>query len=245
MRRLTAEQSQWKADTQNGSSLTIQRCKGGFFSTKEEYGLKVIGHQADNRCVKTGTRVTATSQMTVATAWINASNQLAYSSDSFSVRLSVSSSTQYELFLDSNATSLFRAGVTSSSAMPVLGAPITLSPCVRGNAPDHITLNAGTNARFIWVQIASGQRQAIYSLTVIDKSNGTTFKPFVMSEVIVPCDLYEGDVWYPMSGKVGKANGVVEWYDPQPIFAPQGTVQVTQTPVELSADLSATMLVRR
>lgn len=361
MRRLTAEMSQWRAQAWTGESLVFERCKGGYFSTLDDYALTVTGAQAQSgtptpesplpiQCVKAGTTIRVFTPFTQCTAWINVSNQLAFSSDSFSVRMAIKPSRQYELYLDTNVSTLFRAGVTSSSSIPVLGAPITLSPCVRGNTPSYITLNAGASGRYIWVQISASQRQAIYSLTVIDKSTGKTYKPFAVSEATLPCDLYAGDVWVPMTGKVVRnkqylalngtekwlrspanngdaylftlpgrynttgtrsllcnaygyfmynytqsasnrnntvsfdsigsclyirndrfdtadefmaylaaqhtagtpvtvvyelATPIVEQYDPQPIFAPQGAVQVTQTPVELAANLSATMLVRR
>lgn len=174
----------------------------------------------------------------------------------------------------------------------------------------------------------------------------TEYEPYISGgELTVPCDLYEGDIWYPMTGKVEKkyyhriimgnenwmsnnSNTIwyisdnktigfinsqcvvlcthfpfyrsshlsikygylpvrgfhrmynlepvftnidnfkqwlkeqydknkpvellsvakddsIEQYDPQPIFAPQGTVNVIQIPTDLSADLSATMLVKR
>ncbi len=167
-----------------------------------------------------------------------------------------------------------------------------------------------------------------------------SYKPFAVSEVIVPCDLYDGDIWYPMNGRVvrinesitlednilwnrfsntntyfttiyenlryetgstiycdhihgktaggGKTYGqnsiwiqgtyeykrlyinigaetitefkqitngfhiiaplsepIIEHYSPQPIFAPAGTVNVLQSPTDLPARLSATMMVRR
>ncbi len=49
----------------------------------------------------------------------------------------------------------------------------------------------------------------------------------------------------PVTFCVPLATPTLEQYDPQPIFAPSGTVNVLQEPVDLTADLSATMLVRR
>ena len=84
------------------------------------------------------------------------------------------------------------------------------------------------------------------------------------NEFTVPCDLYDGDIWYPAGGYVIRDNEVidlskgeknspvilvyklkqpiVEPYDPQYLFAPQGTANVTQKAIELPANLSATML---
>ena len=84
------------------------------------------------------------------------------------------------------------------------------------------------------------------------------------NKITVPCDLYEGDVWYPSGGYVirdnevidlskGKENNPVilvyklkqpifEQYDPQYLFAPKGRADVTQKAIDLPACLSATML---
>lgn len=83
----------------------------------------------------------------------------------------------------------------------------------------------------------------ITNLQLIEGSIFTPYKPYILpQEIVTPCDLYSGEIWYPMSGKVYKQDVSVEQYNPQPIFAPQGTVNVIQEPVELSTELSATML---
>lgn len=77
---------------------------------------------------------------------------------------------------------------------------------------------------------------------------GGTMKDYqrhIRSEIVVPCDLYEGDVWYPMTGVVERMNGTTEQYPPQPIFANAGTVNLLQEPLDLPAKLSATMMTRR
>ncbi len=43
MRRTTMMQAQWKADAQSGEALTFERCKGGYFSDRGEFGLKAVG----------------------------------------------------------------------------------------------------------------------------------------------------------------------------------------------------------
>ncbi len=80
----------------------------------------------------------------------------------------------------------------------------------------------------------------------IERGNKKTeYEKYNACEITTPCNLYEDDVWYPISGKVYRQNGMVEEYEPQPIFAQQGTVNIMQEPIELKADLSATMLVRK
>lgn len=49
MRPITMQMAQFKADTQENTILRFENCKGGYFSNKEEYGLKVFGNSVQNR----------------------------------------------------------------------------------------------------------------------------------------------------------------------------------------------------
>lgn len=55
-------------------------------------------------------------------------------------------------------------------------------------------------------------------------------------EITVPCDLSEGDIFYPSSGKVEK-NGVTEQYKPQAVTTFKGVTNIYQMPTELSGTL--------
>lgn len=59
----------------------------------------------------------------------------------------------------------------------------------------------------------------------------------------VPCDLHEGDVWYPATGIVNRGDSM-EKYTPCPLRAPAGDFTVTQEPLELEAHISATLLAK-
>ena len=88
-----------------------------------------------------------------------------------------------------------------------------------------------------------------YGLKVVGKAHQTNCvkmgsKIICGNEVTVPCDLYEGDIWYPVNGRVERAEGTVEQYNPQPIFAPQGVVDIYQRPVDLAADLKTIRMAR-
>ncbi len=99
------------------------------------------------------------------------------------------------------------------------------------------------------------------------------------STITVPCHLYEGDSWFPATGKVERNSGrivsyngenvpnryisttgalttgaeilypltetLVEWTEPQPIITSTEETNVYQTPVELEAGLSGMLMVRR
>ncbi len=142
-------QAQWRAASQTGETLRFDDCKGGYFSTEEEFGLRV-------------------------------------------------------------------AGRTAQAGTPTPSSPVPIR-CVR----------AGTVVRC--------------------RGEGDNTAPV---EITVPCDLYEGDVWWPMSGRVERTTGridapVIESYAPALIHAPAGTAIVEQEAEELAGVLSATMLVRR
>lgn len=66
-----------------------------------------------------------------------------------------------------------------------------------------------------------------------------------ISEIALPCDLLSGDVYYPMNGIVHRSDGTTENYASQSLFMPEGAVYVSQEPIELEANISAVVLVRR
>lgn len=43
MTPITMMQAQWRTDSQEGESLRFEECKGGYFSDRDEFGLKVVG----------------------------------------------------------------------------------------------------------------------------------------------------------------------------------------------------------
>ncbi len=65
------------------------------------------------------------------------------------------------------------------------------------------------------------------------------------ARLIVPDDLWEGDAWYPTKGIIERAEKGYEKTEAQPAVVPKGTFDVTQTAVELEAELSATLLSKR
>ncbi len=69
-------------------------------------------------------------------------------------------------------------------------------------ASNNYGASAGDVGHFWDIQVESG-------------STATTYEPYVSDEITVPCDLYEGDVWYPLSGKVERRNIVCDSYDPE------------------------------
>lgn len=60
----------------------------------------------------------------------------------------------------------------------------------------------------------------------------------------VPCELREGDVWYPATGQVIKADGSEVQYSPHTLIAPCGTFSITQEARDAKAIISATLLAK-
>lgn len=58
----------------------------------------------------------------------------------------------------------------------------------------------------------------------------------------VPCNLCEGDIWYPITGQVIKVDGSTENYEPYALLAPRGTFDITQEASGAKALLCATLL---
>lgn len=225
-------------------------------------------------------------------------------------------------------------------------------------------ITTGADAKYLIVYIYSDStdveltvEEILATIQIELGSTKTPYEPYCGNKITTPCDLYEGDIWYPMSGRVVRVNAVkaatgeenlelvstysndnvtffqirqffdtvsieqntasgysnrfvcslstmavdlpaglfgtggssftesinvridsslaatveemkeilvnwynegnpatfivpltepiIEQYDPMPIFAPPGIVNVTQTQNELTADLSATMLVHK
>lgn len=95
--------------------------------------------------------------------------------------------------------------------------------------------------------ISSGSASGkVYLKLQIEYGSTTTeYEPYCGNTITLPVDLNSGDVYFPITGKIIRADNTIEQFTPTPIYAPQGTVQVTSVPMDLTPTLQATMLVRR
>ncbi len=311
MRRTTALMSQWKADTQSGESLHFELCKGGYFSDKDEYGLKVVGKTAQNgtpipdmpveiQCVKAGSKITVCGKNI-----LDISDKANYSL----VKCIVNNGhTINSYIVNSYFCGLtFTKGMILQACKTSVGSKLTFS--IEGNPSDanlSIVISGYKSGKLysaenssrgnsvsmiipdsfddiVVVELRFNRRSApftdtstVFSKPQLEFEDVSPYEPYTGGEITVPCDLYEGDIWYPVTGKVIKSNGVIAQYDgeavdtayisttgelsvgarvvysiPKPVteqyapliaFAPAGTVNVLQMPMELCAELSATML---
>lgn len=273
-RRITSELAQWRADTQTGAGLQFVRCKGGFFSTKDEFALRVIGRTAQDgtqtRCVTQGTQVTVCGK-----------NLLAYPfSETTRTHNGVTFTDNGDGTVTANGTATAMAVFTFMAENPArrfaaahMGETLTFSGCPSGGATSTYTINAqgfitdgigiyewgngatitianaaGTIQTYIIVRPGVTVSNVVFRPMIERGTQKTAWEPYAGQTIATPCDLYEGDVWYPMTGVVERRSGgavSIERYAPQPVFAPQGLVNVQSSPTGLAPGLSATMLVRR
>lgn len=238
MRSITMMQSQWKLEEQSGQALYFEGCKGGYFSDIEEYGLKVIGKTGQNRLsgknlfnyasasnrgvlddvgniYDTNTRVFSdfisvtpsaiytfkTSAKTSAGTEILNNRIVLYNQDKNYVRRDSSFALTkefsftvpegiYFVVLDFRTIELTEAlskDMLNGNTQFEAGSTATEYepfcggiPSPNPDYPQEIQcVKAGT-------EVICGE-----------------------CEITTPCDLYEGDIWYPMSGKVVKNNEVI------------------------------------
>ncbi len=361
--------SRWTADRQAGESLTFEACKGGYFSTKEEYGLRVVGKTA--QYTLTGKNLCARNEI---------ASQPGNDTRAISVGLLkdlcpmlkagdtavVSANHPYPthdgeyIFLIGSLSSVYY-GSPHTYTQEEIDAGINFYKCLRDDDPiayEDITIN---HVQFELGETVTSYEPYCGGMPCPSPTNPAPIQCVKAGTVIrcgnaitVPCDLYEGDVWYPAGGKVVKhtaaqhfntsvtietkandyfviywghafsniseygecvcpilrgipkggqygtpnsilygyagqpryrlfitysalgltstatdnelvaayldfirnnpedakivyrtATPIIEHYPPQPLFAPPGTAAVTQEPTDLTAELAATMLIRR
>ncbi len=371
MRKSTALMSQFKAETKSGESLQFELCKGGYFSDKEEFGLKVVGKTEQNgdptpelpvpiQCVKAGTKISVCGENLFDENALDKTYWRKQEDGSWKVGNAGQINGQH-LWDNTNGLDNICLSCEYSNILLYNG-QLVASLCILvyysdgtreiittdyGEAETYKKLNFISTKKVIYFRFSYGwglparlKNVMIYSGNMI-----IPYKPYVSNEITTPCDLYEDDIWYPVSGKVERhscyiefdgsekwynygndyakfteltvpsyltysnklpslsnrypfdkdihdiipgqrfqvSNASYRWYvfdsmtfdewkqklvdwasegkplnilykrlvpiteqyDPQPIFAIEGTVNVLQTPTDLSADLSATMLCRR
>ncbi len=238
MRRITALLTQWGANRQHGESLCFEACKGGYFSTVEEYALKVVGKMAQggtptpqspvairrvaagSRVVCEGSAVTVPCDLYEGDVWYPMSGMV--------VR-------QYSaVVLDGSADEIWSgAGPVFQVELPLLGKADEYQNrilCDRlAVASNHIALSA-TNRMSGYYDSADRYPTQNW-LCVYYTGSLTDFRSWLSQNPL--------EVVY----RLGEP--LMERYSPQKMVAPSGTAMVAQEPLDLAADLSATMLVWR
>lgn len=244
MRPLTMMQAGWRADTQRGEFLTFRNCKGGLLSTEQAYTLRVEGAGDGEHCVKAGDVIHCTGKNLwpfgdrhIVGLYMGLTLQLPATAYTLSAAISSE---------DTDSTRCLISVQTSGT----LSIPVARRP-ERGSLSFD---SPGGETRFVLYASNNyvnsfhdgvGDSASFEDILLEFGSQSTDYEPYTATEITVPCDLCEGDVWYPALGRVERAGGAVESYPAQNLTAVTGTSVVWQSSSDLPATLETTMLVRR
>ncbi len=230
MRAITMMQAQWKADEKEGESLHFELCKGGYFSDTEEYGLKVVGKTCQDgtptpdspipiQCVKAGTKVKVYGKNLYDYTDIGRTlNGITFTPVRNGVIINGTATGQsYPTLVD--VTKLLTVGRTyrMSKNNSNIVTIIQVRKCGTTSYPNSLYTVDGTEEYIkIYFYIAEGKSfdNFLAQIQFEEGSVITEFEPYVSGgEITLPCDLYEGDIFYPMSGKVVRTKGVKVFED--------------------------------
>ncbi len=268
MREATAMRAMWQAKSASGEALQYTRCKGGLFSDTDTYTLRIMGKTEGTACVKKGTRVQCVGKNIahVPRVQTNAYYEVMYKPDGAnpvdyaSWYCSLPVGTVVTVSCDVYAPDVMESGGATGwtivlknggGSVRLLGT-FRASPRTQRVTMTHTkTLDFKVNdiyySNFYFGNstTVAFARYAENFLFEIAQSDGI-YEPYRKSgEIIVPCDLYAGDIWYPAKGLTVRADQREEAYTPQMLCARDGTVNVLQSGDGLRAELFATMLERR
>lgn len=260
MRRTTALMSQFKANTQTGENLTFELCKGGYFSDKDEYGLKVIGKTIQDgiptpsspvpiQCVKQGTKIFCGNEIITpcdlyeGDTWYPSSGKVERRNK---IHVLSSSYLRFDKVPWTNTPHLFRVEHWTN-----------IPDVEYKNEDGFVGINCSILQALPYhsgkVSYYSTRQDDNYQYTVaLSYENVLTNQQRIFIKVIDCSTVDECMAWIKSLEEAGtpltflyKTNKVtLEQYDPQPVFAPQGTVEVLQEPLDLSANLEATLLTK-
>lgn len=244
MKPITTMMAQWKAQTENGEGLHFEQCKGGYFSTIDEYGLKLQG------LATSGTLVRVCGENLLHDEYFYESNVLLRKYGELRVKNRFSSNLLYgeqETVLE-KGTYFFGYKHDYGYSPENITLDVTENGSLKQvpqNTLFTISSPATIGAIRAKYRIYEVGDDIFYDAWITRSAVPTDYVPYKAVNATTPCDLSDGDCWYPMTGKVVRQDGSVEQYDAQPVFAQSGTVNVVQSPIDLPAQLTATMLVRR
>lgn len=218
MKKITSMQAQWKAESKCGESLVFEKCKGGYFSMDDEYGLKAVGkteqkdipsHQlpVDINCVKQGTKITVSGKNLFdnnAIEPITILNSSGTSADRNGVIMNIAAGI-YTISAGAviNGSYIFCRvyhSETDYSTYYIVTDSKKFTNTITVNEGEQIIIFDGIGSN----NLAKSKEIITNSFIQLEKNGtATSYEPYAqVQEIIVPCDLYEGDIWYPMSGKV-------------------------------------------
>ena len=238
MRPITMLESQFKIDNAAGTSLHFEKCKGGYFSSVDEYGLKVVGKTLQDgtpshletvpiQCVKQGTKIICGNEITVPCDLYE--DDIWYPASGYVIK--------YNEVTDlSKEVEWWVYGATHNTNPDVWCYVATMSKKTIGYQKSKCNRFANVNGAFSMVVDAgtySDHPSRSYTYFISDIPTLSEFKAWLTEQ---------SESNNPVILVYKLANPVVEQYEPQYLFALRGTADVTQKAIELPANLSATML---
>lgn len=113
-------------------------------------------------------------------AYIQNNTTWRYYNDSYSIRVPVKPNANYVISADNSNETIFRAGVTDSSDIPVLGTNVALYSTTRySNTNTPIYITTGANAKYIVIQVAEDSANDTFNtLQVEEGSTATSYEPY-------------------------------------------------------------------
>lgn len=238
MRPITMLESQFKIDNAAGTSLHFEKCKGGYFSSVDEYGLKVVGKTLQDgtpshletvpiQCFKQGTKIICGNEITVPCDLYE--DDIWYPASGYVIKYNgvtdLSKEVQWWIYdypHTINPDVWCYVTLTSKKAVGY-----QMSKC---NRFENVT---GAFGKFSEHGTYSDHPSVTYTYFITDIPTLAEFREWLAEQSAANDPVI---LVYKLS------TPVVEQYEPQYLFAPQGTADVTQEGIELTADLSATML---
>ena len=238
MRPITMLESQFKIDTESGMSLHFEKCKGGYFSSIDEYGLKVVGKTLQDgtpspeetvpiQCVKQGTKIICGNEITVPCdlyeddIWYPASGYVIKNNEAIDIA-GESAWWEYNYPHSINPGVWCYVTLTSKKA-----AGYQMSKC---NGFKNVT---GAFGKFSEHGTYSDHPSVTYTYFISNIPTLAEFRAWLAEQ---------SQSNNPVILVYKLQTPVIEQYEPQFLFAPRGTADVTQKEIELPANLSATML---
>ena len=113
-------------------------------------------------------------------AYIQDNTTWRYYNDSYSIRIPVKPNTNYVISADNSNETIFRAGVTDSSDIPVSGTNVALYSTTRySNTNTPIYITTGANAKYIVIQVAEDSANDTFNTLQVEKGNtATPYQPY-------------------------------------------------------------------
>lgn len=235
MRKTTSFLSQSKPDFKSGETLTFEACKGGYFSAKEEYGLKVVGKYAQSGTPTMDTPLPI--QSVKANTKIVCGNQISVPCDLYETDIWFPASGTVERHTAIRELTGTEAYIAYSANPGVYY--LVFSDAKIGQSLSKCTHFSNVNRAYnesigrIGYYCDHPNNTRKYFKT--DFATADDFKSWIAHKYVNNT---------PVTVIYQLAEPVIEQYEPQQLYALSGTVNVIQQPVELSGNLEATMLVK-